>query len=161
MDGVPLEAAYAFRTVAAEAVGEAWEKLGPDARAAAGRALAGAVLADRVLAAAARNVLAGLPAAIDCQAAVDEAAVSALCGSTSYRERIGLLRTGAGRLVAAVTSTPDGLGAAPVALRLLDGTGRPLPVRDLPWRDAVRVAVTDLIPRSTSRLASLAGAVHV
>lgn len=161
MDSVPLEAAYAFRTVAAEAVADAWEKLGPDDRAAADTALTQSLLADRALAAAARDVLAGLPAVLDCRQAADEAAVSALSGSTSYQERVEQLRTDAGRLVETVTSTPDSLAATPVALHLLDATGRPLPARHLPWRDAVRVLVTDHIPRSTSRLAALAGALHV
>ncbi|CAG7658528.1 hypothetical protein [Actinacidiphila bryophytorum] len=161
MDSVPLEAAYAFRTAAAEAVGDAWEKLDPDDRAAADTALTRTLLADRALAAAARDVLAGHAAVVDCRAAVDEAAVAALCASTSYQERIARLRTDAGWLVETVTSTPDSLAATPVALHLLDSTGRPLPERHLPWREAVRVMVTDHIPRSTSRLAALSGAVRV
>ncbi|MER6987878.1 hypothetical protein ABT337_03620 [Saccharopolyspora hirsuta] len=152
MDTAEIEAAYRDLLAAAEADTAA---LAAEARSAVDWTLSHIALSDRILAAAARDVLTGVPPVVDNSSAMDEAAIAALIASTSHRRRIDMVRRNAADLASVIRTIPNHAAATPVLLRLTNREGRTFPDQHLPWGDLVGLRATEHIPGHTARLAAL------
>lgn len=78
----------------------------PEARSGIDWTLSRIALSDRILAAAARDVLTGLSPVVDNREAMDNAAITALIASTTRIQRVDLVRRNAGDLSAALKTIP-------------------------------------------------------
>ncbi len=154
MDTTELDAAYRGLLAAATSITDTGV-LPQKARTAIDWTLSHIALSDRLLAATARDVLTGPVPVVDNRAAMDDDAITAVIASTTHLERVELVRRNADDLVAALEAITEHAAATPVLLRLVDRDGRPLPEQRLPWREVVRLRVTEHIPGHTARIAAL------
>ncbi|MGW2180410.1 hypothetical protein ACWCXX_20350 [Streptomyces sp. NPDC001732] len=154
MDTTGLDAAYRRLLTAAEAISDT-RVLATDARSAVDWTLSHLALSDRILATAARDLLAGLPVVIDNRDAMDSTAIASLIASTTHARRIDLVRRNAADLVALITAIPEHTSAAPVRLHLVDRDGRQLPDQQLPWNGLIRLRATEHLPGHAARLTGL------
>ncbi|POX38761.1 hypothetical protein C3486_21440 [Streptomyces sp. Ru73] len=157
MDTTELDNAYRHLLAAAGVIGDT-APLAPDSRSGIDWTLSHIALSDRILAAAARDVLTGLPAIVDNREAMDEAAISSLIASTTHTQRVDLVSRNAADLSAVLRATPDQAAAIPVTLRLVSREGRPLPEQRVPWGDLIRLRATEHLPGHTTRIRLLASA---
>lgn len=157
MDATELDVAYRHLLTAAEAISDT-APLAADARSAIDWTLSHIALSDRILAAAAREVLSGLPATVDNRDAMEDRAIASLVASTTHAQRIDLVRRNAADLSALIGAIPDHTAGTPVRLHLVSRDGRPVPDQQLAWRDLIRLRATEHLPGHTARLRSLASA---
>jgi hypothetical protein len=155
MDTADLDAAYYGLIATAEAITEA-NQLPAATRATIDWTLSHLALSDRVLAAAARDVLAGIPTLIDNREAMDNPTITALITSTSHAQRIDLVRRNAADLIAVLHATPDHAAHTPVQFRMLDREGHQAPEQHLPWNKLIRMRATEHLPGHTARLTAIA-----
>jgi len=94
VDATEFDAAYQGLLTAAESIGDT-ASLAPDTRSAIDWTHGHFALSDRVLAAAARDVLAGLPPVVDNHDAMDNTTITALIASTTHLQRVKLVRRNA------------------------------------------------------------------
>ncbi|KOU49454.1 hypothetical protein ADK54_10470 [Streptomyces sp. WM6378] len=115
-------------------------------------------LSDRILAAAAHDVLTGLLTIVDNREAMDENAISSLIASTTHTQRVDLVSRNSADLGAAIRATLEQAAAIPVPLRLVSRDGQPLPEQRLRRGTLVRLRATEHIPGHTERINLLASA---
>ncbi|MFI6730572.1 hypothetical protein [Streptomyces atratus] len=115
-------------------------------------------LSDRILAAAARDVLTGLPVIVDNRNAMDDTAIRSLVASTTHTQRVDLVSRNAADLGAVIRATPDHAADMPVKLHLVGRDGQPVPEQRLSWGDLLRLRATEHLPGHTERLRLLASA---
>ncbi|MER5394343.1 hypothetical protein [Saccharopolyspora sp. NPDC002686] len=150
-----LETAYPELIRNAEAITDA-TPLTEQARTLADWTIAHVALSDRILAAAARDLLVGAPVVVDNREAMDPATLNALISRTSHQERIALVRRNADYFTATVQCIPDHAARIPVRLSLVDRDGNSVPDRHLPWDELIHVRATQHLPGHAARLAELA-----
>ncbi|MFI6920893.1 hypothetical protein ACIBIZ_13145 [Nonomuraea spiralis] len=155
MNTTRLDAAYRDLLAAAEAISDTATLAAP-ARSAADWTLSHLALSDRVLAAAARDVLAGLPVTVDNREAMDDTAVNSLVASTTHAQRVDLVRRNATDLSTVIKAIPDDAAATPVRLRLVTRDGEPLPDQQVSFGELIRLRATEHVPGHTARLRTLA-----
>ena len=125
MDTTELDSAYRHLLTAAGAISDT-VPLAADSRSDVDWTLSHIALGDRILAAAARDVLTGLPTIVDNREAMDENVISSLIASTTHTQRVDLVSRNAADLGAAIRENPDQAAAIPVTLLLVSRDGRPL-----------------------------------
>ncbi|MFE1775559.1 hypothetical protein [Streptomyces sp. NPDC059008] len=118
--------------------------------------LAHIALSDRILATAARDVLAGIPVVIDNQAAMDDDNIAQLIGSTTYVQRIDAVRRNGAEFADLVRQVPERTGSVTVQLRVHDRSGRRISDSRATWAELVDLRATKHIPGHAQRLAELA-----
>ncbi|MFF4953277.1 hypothetical protein [Streptomyces chattanoogensis] len=155
MDTTELDTAYRHLLTAAGAISDT-APLAADSRSDIDWTLSHIALSDRILAAAARDVLTGLPATVDNREAMNETAISSLIASTTHTRRVDLVSRNAADLGAAIRAIPDQAAAIPVTLRLVSRDGQPLPEQRLPWGTLIRLRATEHLPGHTERISLLA-----
>lgn len=155
MDTTELDAAYRHLLTAAEAISDA-TPLAADARSAIDWTLSHLALSDRVLAAAARDVLSGLPAIVDNRDAMDDTAIASLIASTTHSQRVDLVRRNAADFSTVLRKIPDHAAATSVTIRLVNRNGQPVPDQQLPWNDLIHIRATEHLSGHTARLSALA-----
>ncbi|MEU6040513.1 hypothetical protein ABZ801_34430 [Actinomadura sp. NPDC047616] len=155
MDATALDAAYRDLLTAAEAISDTAALAAP-ARSAVDWTLSHLVLSDRILTAAARDVLAGLPVTIDNRQAMDDTAIDSLVASTTHAQRVDLIRRNATDLSTVIKAIPDHAAATLVQLRLVSRDGQPVPDQQLSWSGLIRLRATEHLPGHTARLRALA-----
>jgi len=160
MDTTALRTAYDDLLAAAEAIG-ATTPLTADARSAVDWTLSHVALSDRLLAAAARDVLSGRPVTVDNRDAMDEAAIASLIGSTTHAQRVDLVRGHAARLSALVEAMPGEAAATPARIRLVGRDGRAHPDRRITWGELIRLRAEEHVPGHAARLRALTAAAAV
>jgi hypothetical protein len=156
VDVTVLRAAYRDLLAAAEKITEAGP-LPEQVRADVDWTLAHVALSDRLLAAAARDVLAGLPVRVDNSSAMDPASIAKLISATSHAQRSDLVRRNADDLLAVIAMTPDETARTPIELHLVDRNGRTAATSRLPWSELVGLRATKHIPGHAARLAAWGG----
>ncbi|MGW4126073.1 hypothetical protein [Nocardia sp. NPDC004711] len=160
MDTTEFDAAYDGLLAAAGSIIDT-TLLAPDVRSGIDWTLSHIALSDRVLAAAARDVLTGLFPAVDNRKAMDDAAITALIASTTHIQRVDTIRRNARDLSSVIRTIPDHAAATPVLLRLVSRDGRPLPDQQLLWSDLIRLRAIEHIPGHTEKLTALASTEQV
>ncbi|MEU1981580.1 hypothetical protein [Nocardia sp. NPDC019395] len=115
-------------------------------------------LSDPLLTDAARGIRNGHPAVVDNQDAMDQGAIAGLIASTTYQQRVALVRDHAQELREALSAIPDQVADIPVLLRLFNRAGEPLPEQHMPWRDLIALRATIHIPGHTARIKTYASA---
>jgi hypothetical protein len=151
-----LRAAYRDLLAAAEKISET-APLPEQARADADWTLAHVALSDRLLAAVARDVLAGHPSRVDNRSAMDAASIAKLTATTSHAQRIDLVRRNADDLLTVIETTPNEAASTPVELHLVDRNGQETATSRLTWAEFVSLRATRHLPGHAARLASYAG----
>jgi hypothetical protein len=149
----------------AESLAEAYRRLVAAARLAGGSAqltdeeraqvdwtLSHIALSDRMLAQAARRVLAGEPARIDNSGAMDEAAIAGLIASTSHEQRVAMVSERAEDLVSLVRLMPPDQGSVSLQARLVNREGHVVFDDRLSWGDLVKARAEQQIPGHAARL---------
>ncbi|MFI7612117.1 hypothetical protein ACIBP6_12935 [Nonomuraea terrae] len=154
MNTTALRTAYDGLLAVAEAIGAT--PLTADVRSAVDWTLSHVALSDRLLAAAARDVLSGRPVTVDNRDAMDEAAIASLTGSTTHAERVDLVRRHAAGLRALVEAMPDEAAATPVRIRLVGRDGRAHPDQRITWSELIRLRAEEHVPGHAARLRALA-----
>ncbi|GHE14568.1 hypothetical protein [Streptomyces alanosinicus] len=142
------------RPAATEAINTATPSL--HARSAIDWTLSHLALSDRILAAAAREVLTGLPVTIDNRRAMDNTAIASLVASTTHTQRVDLVRRNATDLSTVIKAIPDHAATTLVQLRLVGRDGQPVPDQQLSWSDLIRLRATEHLPGHAARLRALA-----
>ncbi|UQI45965.1 hypothetical protein M1P56_17890 [Streptomyces sp. HU2014] len=155
MDSTALARAYRSLLDAAQALTAAVPVLGAEDRATADWTLGHIALSDGMLAAVARDVLAGRPARIDNTAAMEPAALARLTAATSHAGRVALVRRHAGELLGLVEALSPHQAAALVQARLVDRTGRQVFDGRLAWEEVVRMRAEEHLPGHAATLAAL------
>lgn len=153
MDTTELDEAYRHLHTTARAISDT-TALAPDARSVIDWTLSHLALSDRILAAAAREALSGLPGVVDNRDAMDDTAIASLVASTTHTQRVDLVRCNAAALSAVLKAIPD--AAAPTRLHLVSRDGHPVPDQELPWSELMRLRVNEHLPGHTARLRLLA-----
>ena len=113
MDATDLDTAYRRLLTAAEAISDT-TPLAEGARSAIDWTPSHIALSDRILAAAAREVLTGPSAIVDNRDAMEEEAIASLVASTTHTQRIDLVRRNTGDLSALIKAIPDHAAGIPV-----------------------------------------------
>lgn len=157
MNTTEFDAAYHGLLTAAESI-SGTTSLAPDARSAIDWTLSHIALSDRVLTAAARDVLTGLSPVVDNREAMDSTAITALIARSTHLQRVAMVRRNASDLSAVIRTIPDHAAATPALLRLVSREGQPLPDQRLLWSDLIRLRATEHIPGHTQKLTALASA---
>ncbi|MCI2420722.1 hypothetical protein MOQ72_25055 [Saccharopolyspora sp. K220] len=152
MDTSSLDAAYRDLIHNAEAIIDS-TRLSEDARSLIDWTTAHLALSDRILAAAARDVLTGVPAVVDNREAMNAKAIDALIGATSPQERVDLVRRNAADLIATVQAVPEHAADTPVRLSIVDRDGHPVPDQQLPWSELIHLRATQHVPGHAARIA--------
>ncbi|MEV6796603.1 hypothetical protein AB0M87_32640 [Streptomyces sp. NPDC051320] len=155
MDTTELDVAYRHLLTAAGAISDT-TPLAVDSRSDINWTLSHIALSDRILAAAARDVLTGFPAIVDNRNAMDDTAINTLIASTTHTQRVQLVRRNAADLGAVIRAIPDHAAAMPVKLHLVSRDGQSVPEQRLPWSDLILLRATEHLPRHTERLTLLA-----
>ena len=155
MDLTGLDTAYRQLLAAADASAHA--RLPASARDTVDWTLCHIALSDRILAAVARDVRAGLPAVVDNRDAMDVDAITALIAATSHDERMHLVRSNAAEFIAALHAIPEDSARAVIRLRLVDRAGNAVPDQQLPWSKLIQLRVTEHLPGHAAKLRALAG----
>lgn len=155
MDSTELDAANHDLLTAAEAISDT-TALAEHARSAVDWTLSHLALSDPILAAAARNVLTGLPTTIDNRQAMDKTAIASLIASTTHAQRVDLVRRNATDLSTAIKAVPDHTAVTLVQLRLVSRDGQPVPDQQLSWSDLICLRATEHLPGHAARLRALA-----
>ncbi|MGW1676445.1 hypothetical protein [Saccharopolyspora sp. NPDC002376] len=149
MNPSALEAAYRELIRTAEAI---TDPLPEDARSQVDRTIAHLVLSDRILIAAAHDVLAGGTAVVDNREAMDPAALDGLIGSTSHQQRVDLVRRNAKDFTALINRIPE---HAAVRMSIVDRDGNPVPDQQFTWNELIHLRATQHLPGHAARLAEL------
>ncbi len=155
MDLTGLDTAYRQLLAAADATARV--RLPASARDTVEWTLCHIALSDRILAAAARDVRAGLPTVVDNRDAMDADAIAALIAATSHAERVHLVRSNAAELLAALRAIPEDSARAIIRLRLVDRAGNAIPDQQLPWSKLIQLRAIEHVPGHAARLRALAG----
>lgn len=152
-----LANAYENLLDAAESITES-TPLTPDERSDTDWTLSHVALSDRLLATAAREILAGESTLIDNFPAMDPAAISALIASTTHVQRIDAVRRNGAEFLELVGQTPEQAGETSVRLRIFDRDGRHSSDTQLPWGELIRLRAREHVPGHAARLAAFAAA---
>lgn len=155
MDTTELDDDYRNLLTAAGAISDT-APLAADSRSDIDWTLSHIALSDCILAAAARDVLTGLPAIVDNREVLDETAISSLIASTTHTRRVDLVSRNAADLGAVIRAPPDQAAVIPVKLRLVSRDGQPVPEQRLPWGTLVRLRASEHLPGHTVRIRLLA-----
>jgi hypothetical protein len=119
--------------------------------------LAHIALSDRILATAARHVLAGTPeVVVDNAPAMDERTIGELIAATTHPERIDVLRRNAAELIDLITQIPESAASTQVRLRIHNRQGQHVSDSQLAWDGLVRIRAEKNIPGHALRLADIA-----
>lgn len=155
MHTAELANAYENLLDAAEAITESIP-LTADERSDTNWTLSHVALSDRLLATAAREVLAGEPALIDNFPAIDPATISSLITSTTHAQRIDTVRRNGAEFLELVGRTPEQAGETSVRLRIFGRDGRHVSDTQLPWGELIRLRAREHVPGHAARLAAFA-----
>ncbi|MCP2259817.1 hypothetical protein LX15_003526 [Streptoalloteichus tenebrarius] len=115
-------------------------------------------LSDRLLATAARDVLAGTSPLVDNSPAMDPAALSSLITSTTHEGRVDLVRRNGAEFLGLVRRTPEEAAAVPVRLRVFGRDGRHVADGETTWGELVRLRAEEHLPGHAARLAGYVAA---
>lgn len=155
MQTTELANAYDNLLAAAGAITES-TPLTADERSDANWTLSHVALSDRLLAAAAREVLAGKSVLIDNFPAMDPATISSLIASTTHAQRIDAVRRNGAEFLELVGRTPEQAGETSVRLRIFGRDGRHVSDTQLPWGELIRLRARVHVPGHAARLAAVA-----
>ncbi|SHF88422.1 hypothetical protein [Streptoalloteichus hindustanus] len=115
-------------------------------------------LSDRLLADAAREVLAGRPPLVDNLPAMEPSAISSLIRSTTHEERVDLVRRNGAEFVDLLARTPEKDEDTPVRLRVFGRDGQHVTDGEMTWGELVRLRAESHLPGHAARLAGFLAA---
>ncbi|MEU3558223.1 hypothetical protein [Streptomyces fragilis] len=151
MDTKELFRAYKELFAAAEHIADDPLLVGAD-RTQVDWTLAHIALSDRALVDVGHAVLSGEDAVLDNAQAMSKSEIGRVISSTSYGERVEMVRRNAAALIDVLDISPEETSDATVRARLVDREGKVVFDEDLKWGDVICMRATEHLPGHTAAL---------